>query len=145
MYAWSSRASGQRKRPTTKARITAGRSISRVWSVWWQGYNENGNGIALSSAAGDAALAACRPDRCHVVRWFSLGCVDAEHRSAEDRRSVAAYGRRHAGPCADGRPLHRPDADIAPGERDDRLSAPRSAGADHALRLLRAGSLGGCP
>src|SRR3981081_4733750 len=43
--------------------------MSRVWSVWRRGWNENESGVPLSS---DAALAACRPDRSHVVRWVSL-------------------------------------------------------------------------
>jgi len=43
--------------------------MSRVWSVWRRGRNENESGVPLSS---DAALAACRPDRRHVVRWVSL-------------------------------------------------------------------------
>src|SRR6266404_3018090 len=95
--------------------------IGMAWSTAAGGQNEKRIWCpAITSAAGDVALAACRPDRRHVVRWVSLVCADAQHRSPEDRHSADPYVRRDVDLRPDGRPLNCPNADVETGGCDDR-------------------------
>ena len=95
---------------TLKNPKTGGSDIGALERLIAQGSTENETGIPISSAVGDAALAACRLDHRYVDRRVFLARGDAQLRPSENRRSARAHGRRHANPGLDGHPLHRANA-----------------------------------